>query len=89
MHTLDAARLFRLALRAPAGSRWHGAGDEGVPFRQIAEVMGRHLNLPVVGIPPEQASAHFGWLSFAAAADNRPPASSPARAWDGCQSIPG
>lgn len=75
VHPLDAARLFRLALEralddAPAGSRWHGAGDSAVPFRQITEVIGRHLDVPVTSIAPEQATAHFGWLSFAATADN-------------------
>jgi nucleoside-diphosphate-sugar epimerase len=62
-HTLDAAHLFRLAAEsAPAGSRLHAVGDEGVPFREIAESIGRHLNVPAVSIAPEDAGAHFGFL---------------------------
>jgi nucleoside-diphosphate-sugar epimerase len=55
---------------APAGSRLHAVGDESVPFREIAEVIGRHLNLPVVGIPPEEADAHFGFLGAPVQLDN-------------------
>jgi nucleoside-diphosphate-sugar epimerase len=71
VHELDTARLYRLALEvAPAGSRLHGAGDEGVPFRDIAEVIGRHLNLPVVSISREEADAHSGFLGAFVALDN-------------------
>lgn len=71
VHQLDAARLFRLALeQAPAGSRLHAVGEEGVPFREIAEVIGRRLHLPVISIPRAQATAHFGWIGAFAAADN-------------------
>ncbi|GAB3132213.1 SDR family oxidoreductase [Microbispora hainanensis] len=63
VHRLDAAHLFRLALeKAPAGTVLHAAGDEGVPIRAVAEVIGRHLGLPVVSVPREQASEHFSWL---------------------------
>ncbi len=70
VHELDAAHLFRLVLEtAPAGSRWRGAGDEGVPFRQIAEVIGRHLNVPTASISQEEAVAHFGFLGSIASLD--------------------
>jgi len=70
VHTLDAARLYRLALEsAPPGTRLHGVADEGVPFKNIAEVIGRHLDLPVTGIDPQDA-AHFGFLANFAGLDN-------------------
>jgi nucleoside-diphosphate-sugar epimerase len=70
VHTLDAANLYRLALeKAPSGTRLHGVADEGVPFRDIAAVIGRHLNLPIVSIPAEEAG-HFGFLSLFASLDN-------------------
>jgi nucleoside-diphosphate-sugar epimerase len=70
VHRLDAARLFRLALEtAPAGSVLHGVGDEGVKVRDIAEVIGRHLDLPVVAVSPEDAGGHFGFLAAFLALD--------------------
>jgi nucleoside-diphosphate-sugar epimerase len=62
VHRLDSARLFRLALEAPAGSTLHGAAEEGVPTRNIAEVIGRHLDVPVMSVAPEDAGEHFGWI---------------------------
>ncbi|GAA1931928.1 SDR family oxidoreductase [Streptantibioticus ferralitis] len=63
VHRLDAARLFRLAAeKAPAGSVLHGAAEEGVAIRDIAEVIGRHLDVPVTAVAPEAAAGHFAWL---------------------------
>jgi nucleoside-diphosphate-sugar epimerase len=63
VHRLDAAHLFRLALEeAPAGTRLHAVGEEGVAARTIAEVIGRHLGLPVIAISPKVAYDHFGFL---------------------------
>ena len=71
VHVLDAAHLFRLAVeQAPAGSRLNAVGDEGVPIREIAAVIGRHLNLPTASVPAED----FGWLGHILAIDQ--PASS-------------
>ncbi len=75
VHRDDSARLFCLALEnAPAGTTLHGVADEGVPIRDIAEVIGRHLNVPVVSVAPEDAGAHFTWLAHFLAVDG--PASS-------------
>jgi nucleoside-diphosphate-sugar epimerase len=64
VHRLDSAHLFRLAVeKAPAGSTLHAVADEGVPIRDIAEVIGRHLDVPVVSISPEAAGEHFTWLA--------------------------
>lgn len=64
VHRLDAAPLYRLALeKGAAGARYHGVADEGVPFREIAEVIGRRLNMPVISKSKEEAVEHFGWIS--------------------------
>lgn len=71
VHVLDAARLCRLALeQAPAGSRLHAIGDEGVPFREIAEVIGRGLDVPTTSVAAEDAAAHFGFLGGLVGLDN-------------------
>ncbi|GHK01143.1 SDR family oxidoreductase [Streptomyces sp. NPDC003753] len=70
VHRLDAARLFRLAAeKAPAGSVLHGVADEGVAIREIAEVIGRHLDVPTASVAPEAASEHFSWLGAFLRAD--------------------
>jgi nucleoside-diphosphate-sugar epimerase len=64
VHRLDAARLYRLALeKGSAGARYHGVAEEGIAFRDIAEVIGRRLNIPVVSKSPEEAANHFGWFA--------------------------
>lgn len=70
VHRLDAAHLFRLALeKATGGTRFHGVAEEGIAFRDIAEVIGRHLNIPVVAKSSEEAANHFGWLAAFAGLD--------------------
>ena len=70
VHRLDAARLFRLALeKATAGAKYHAVAEEGIAFREIAEVIGRRLNIPVVSKSPEEAANHFGWIGAFAGLD--------------------
>ena len=74
-HRLDVARAFRLALeQAPAGSALHAVAEEGVAIRQVAVMIGRHLDVPVTSIPAEDAFEHFGFLGPIVATDS--PASS-------------
>lgn len=64
VHRLDAAHLYRLVLeKGFAGASYHGVADEGVPFRDIADVIGRHLNVPIVSKSPQEVAEHFGWLA--------------------------
>lgn len=70
VHRLDAAHLHCLALQsAPAAARLNGVAEEGVPVRQIAEVIGRHLDVPVTSIAPEKAAEHFGFIGILFAQD--------------------
>jgi nucleoside-diphosphate-sugar epimerase len=64
-HTLDVAHLYRLALeQAPAGSQLYAAAEEGIAVREIAEIIGRHLNGPAVSIPAADATDHFKGFPF-------------------------
>jgi nucleoside-diphosphate-sugar epimerase len=75
VHTLDAARLYRLALeRAPAGTRLHGAAEDGIRFRDIAEAIGQSLGVAARSITAESAGESLGFLGRFAQIDN--PASS-------------
>jgi hypothetical protein len=63
VHRLDPAHLFRLAQEnGSAGVRYHGVADEGVPGREIAEIIGRRLKLPVISKSAEETAEHFGFL---------------------------
>ena len=75
VHLLDAAHLYVLALEKNyAGARYHAVAEEGVTTHDVAEVIGRRLNIPVVAKAPAEAASHFGWLSFFVGLDG--PASS-------------
>jgi len=64
VHLRDAARLYRLVLeKGVAGARYHAVAEEGVPFREIAQAIGRRVNVPVVSKSREEAAEHFGWLA--------------------------
>jgi nucleoside-diphosphate-sugar epimerase len=64
VHRSDAATLFRLAAEhGTAGSVLHGAAEEGVSIRELAEALGTSMGLPTASVSPDDAAAHFGWLA--------------------------
>jgi nucleoside-diphosphate-sugar epimerase len=69
-HVLDVARLYELALeKAEAGARYHAVAEEGISVKEIAEVIGRGLKMPVVSMTPKEAADHFGWFGMFAGMD--------------------
>jgi nucleoside-diphosphate-sugar epimerase len=68
-HLSDTARLYRLALDKGSAGCYHAVAEEGVPVRDIAEVIGRRLKLPVVAKTPAEAAEHFGTMGGFAALD--------------------
>jgi nucleoside-diphosphate-sugar epimerase len=71
VHVHDAARLFHLTLeKLPAGAAVHAVADEGIPIRNIVEVIGRHLGVQVASIPAADVPAHFGFMGALLARDS-------------------
>ena len=69
-HVSDVARLYKLAIeKQQAGARYHAVAEEGVPLKDIVEVIGRGLSLPIASLTPEEAKAHFGWMALFAGFD--------------------
>ena len=94
-HVLDVARLYKLAIeKQQPGSRYHAVAEEGIPVRDIAEVIGRGLKVPVVSLSPAEAAAHFGWAwcvrrsrsSCFERANTGTAGMAPDRPWDDCRS---
>ena len=68
VHRLDAARVYKLALdKAAHGAYYHAVAEEGIAFREIAEVIGRRLKVPIVGKSSQEAGGHFTWFAHFAA----------------------
>ena len=89
VHRFDAARLFRLALeKGAAGAAYHGVAEEGVPFRKIAEAIGKGLNVPAVSKAPKDAAKQFSFLAPFVPVDNPTSSRLTRNAWDGIRRSP-
>jgi len=87
VHRIDSAHLYRLVLeKGTAGASYHGVADEGIPTREIAEVIGRHLNVRVVSKSREEAADHFGWIALFFGID-APASSSQTQEWLGWRPV--
>jgi len=83
VHRLDAAKLYRLVLEKGTGTdRFHAVDDQGIPMRDIAQIVGKRLHIPVVSKSPQEAAEHFGWIAHFAGFDN-PSSSTLTRQWLG------
>ena len=70
VHRLDAARLYGLVLdKGVSGERYHAVGEDGVAVREVAEAIGRRLDVPVTSLSEEDSAGHFGWLDRIARMD--------------------
>jgi hypothetical protein len=69
--------------KGESGAKYHAVAEEGVSMREIAEIIGQGLNIPVVSLSSHQAQEHFGWLAAFAGWDIRPPARRLGNSWDG------
>ena len=87
VHRQDAAKVFALAFeKAAKGVSYQAVGDEGIPVRQIADLVGQGLGLPVKSMTQDEANAHFGWFGMFAGAD-LPASSKLTQAWLGWEPV--
>jgi nucleoside-diphosphate-sugar epimerase len=69
-HVVDVARLYKMVIeKAQPGSRYNAVAEEGIAMRDIAEVIGQGLKIPVKSLSSEEAKTHFGWLGMFAHVD--------------------